>query len=650
MSERSEMVKVVINDIIGEQGKQLKEFFLDAMPAEGELSIILARKAYDLFKVFQVAYPNDFNPFAQRVIHDGNIIEWLSNNGFPSHINVVDDTLFNGKTMQRTLDLLLSFPNIKMQNISSYVFYVNERLRDAKYVSQFNEDVVKEKNKRTIFHLFDKPKSEEKRIAVHTAMLYKDYGIRVENAEGHMEQTLCSIYYVCPKERGELRATAHRFIELIHAASEPYVTYFPTYELSMDKDAGLLYEGAIFPKPDSLLSSKLKSDLVDKIDIIFDTTFNAIEAHGIHSFVMVLKNTSDYERITMLRLYANYNQRRVLIIPYSIFKPYVTSAKINVFDHLGEKQESFYSILQGYLLCNAQDNKIREENNKALFRMIRYVRAMEIAERLIGGEIEEFRRKDDFIDKVFSNGKTSWASAHKLLRDSAIFNWNVSDEIDPSFEDVDAVKIFNEHTIPDRLIGGHDTVHKQAFDLAFDRMSDEKHRTKGVVAGRIANIVRDKILSAYKFYEKVTWDISDLAYTLLVVLCDRGVAIPSTKTKLSAIGFHTDFLLKDGENAVEALSDIPGMFGLPWLVYNVKKRCENKWGEEETGFWEKLNVLGNCDEFRKRIDEVLQLNSDLLGDYIIYPEAHYKFNKWASPPELKLFNDVYAEYVAKYPR
>jgi hypothetical protein len=633
MPELTAKVKGIVEKILWENSlwEELKGFFLDVMPTDQELTVIQARKAYSVFKVIHKAYPEEFSQFPlARVINDRSIGEWLVTNvgSPPTKIKIVDDTLFNGNTMRRCIDLLKAY-GYGRDKVECYVFMLNEDLLNKRYVMA--ENSRREESVSFIDSVVDRAGHD---VIRHTGTLHLDYGLANATPYG------CPIHFSAAKPRGELRKLARQIVEVVHAASEPYIAYFPSYCVPMEDAAVLLFDSKEFPEPEQLFDFQFKPEIASMFALFVESTFEAGEMHGVYSFYGMLDVDSPYESYRMIRFYANYRLRQVMIIPYSILKPY-KSVSVDLKNH-----EAIPSFIKAYLhtlnerLPENELRKVREENNKALLRLIRYARAYEIICKTLGIELEKYRDKGSFIARSFSIENNYWQNVERLLQNPELFTWLPDDQFIPVIEDEKTHGKLSSYQIAN-VYRDRKPIHKNAYDVFFNGMSDESRRTKGITNGTLAGKIVESI-GQYELYSK--WELSMFAYALIVLMCDRGVGVPGANAVINDNGDVTvASIVRDGELAVEAYAAIPGLFGLPWAVNRVRELCGKKWAEARDGFWKSLYELFP-DARKQVIEDFRKLGEAYIGDYIIHPAEYYKYQEWISPPELKTFNMLVDDY------
>ena len=104
-----------------------------------------------------------------------------------------------------------------------------------------------------------------------------------------------NVYYVRAEECGALRRLSREIVEIIHANSTPYVVSLPTYRLSFEDAAKLLFEtdenpNPNFPRPKELLEFNFARKLTQSLSIVANTTFVSGELHGVYCFCAILRN------------------------------------------------------------------------------------------------------------------------------------------------------------------------------------------------------------------------------------------------------------------------------------------------------------------------------------------------------------------------
>ncbi len=629
----------IIDEILGkEKGSDLLDFFRAVMPeSEDELTIILARKANAVYKVFAKAYPEIFGAYNARVIHDRNIGEWLATNPKPAKVNLVDDTIFYGKSMNRCLDLLAGY-GFTETDIECFVFYVNEDLLDEDKVAGINKTIDKKKDpcERPVIYI-------EKSVASSKLSPSSRKGNLVTNYKYMADSKSYTVYYVAARARGDLRHLARYFVELIHAAAEPYVAYLPVYQFSMHEAASMLFGLDDFPDPDHFLklpfTDGIKSKLENNSPHSYNTTFASGEIRDVFSACAFLDTHLPHEKFSMLRFYANYRLKIVTIIPYTVFDAY-TSTITDLKNYISNKS-AFPSAIHDFLYCDNGNVLVQEENHKTLNRLTRYTRSLCIAKEVFGSSLNDHRHGSSIIDKAFN---TVDCNVEALLSDKSLFNWLPDGaELSATLQDEKAVEDLVSYEIP-KLYSDKKPIHKHAFDLYFNKISNDRRRTHGVSVDLFAKHAVNKI-GVYK-----RWDISALAYILIVILCDRGVSIPSARTKKKDGVFHSASVLRDGEMAVEAYAEIPGLWGLPWMVSKVRGLCGNEWSAQRTKLCEKLKAhIG--DHRSELVDKFFSVEKDkgnTIGDYLIHGDKNYFYREWESPVELDLFNIIVKDYEQRY--
>jgi hypothetical protein len=633
-------IKELIVSILGENlSNRMYGFLKSVMPRKGELSVFIARKSYAVFRVFQKAYPTDFGKYQSTptdkdvgcVIHDRNVCEWLKVYADEplTNVKIIDDTLLHGSAVKGCYDLLQAYNSLREMkfNVRVYIFAVNEQLTDETYVSERNES-----------RKADRPLLLVKKIeeggdtlggGLNTGLLVADYKFRGK------EPYNFDLFYYGEKTREDARHMARKFVELIHAASVPYTTYYPHFLLSFEEAEELLYgKGTDFS-----ISEPFKESVMRHIASVWESSFRSGAVHNVSAFSAVLKHTSDFEHCTMLRFYVNQNLRKVLVIPYICFKSYKLNKRYEI------KPDIIDSLLHDAIGCES----VEEENHRTRLRMMRYIRALDIVEKVFGGKL--CQRKVDkigFISEWLNSHDVKWGETEKFFTENKeAFNWNVSDEELILISDEKAAQRLRTYKSL-ALYSYMEPVHKHEYDLFFDKLSDEYHRTGGIAFDTFIKKVIGNMRGPNKFTKRGKRDI---ACVFTVALCDRGVGIPGVNAKiLDEDTVLVGSRIRDGELSVEAFAEIPEMSSLPWVVSEVRKAFTeaNMWSAKVKDRLKNslLHKLSGDKAARELIEMFFTVDDNTMGDYLIHGSDFYVHAE-NSFPETRLLFEVKAEYFNK---
>jgi hypothetical protein len=134
---------------------------------------------------------------------------------------------------------------------------------------------------------------------------------------------------------------------------------------------------------------------------------------------------------------------------------------------------------------------------------------------------------------------------------------------------------------------------------------------------------------------------------MIVVMCDRGVAVPVARARWveSEKLFYNGLLLLEGEMAPEAYSNVFGLFGLPWALREIKRSCGDSWPSNKE-LVRRILLEDITDERVQLINEILDIEGE-LDEYVVYQDGHYIYYEGISPPELELMNKLVNHFIER---
>ncbi|MDR2570627.1 MAG: hypothetical protein LBD23_10090 [Oscillospiraceae bacterium] len=636
-----------------------RDFFLSVIPKDiYTLTIILAKKAYALFKAYQSEYSEKCTKFKEHtdyIIHDKIICEWFADNkediekmkatGNSLKIRVVDDTLLHGNSLRNCLEILRAF-DYGAESVDVYVFAVNEQLARKNHVDEINNS---KHCKRKLLYLNEKEQNIEDFL--FCGELENCYDNCFDSTKYETEIPY-NIYYYKKCSRSTSRRQSRMNLELIHTESVPYITNMPIYSLSFDEAGEYLFETQEFRDENKLIETPFRCASADRYS--FGSSFDTSMINKVSSLCAVLtdgkgnsKTLFNYEQTAMVRILVNYELMRVLVVPYSIFKPCYSSAstiddfpeETRVLMNPVDKQDDTYDI-------------IMMENHKTFIRLLQYGRALELAKELFGEHYEAVTAMCFLPQPVLSEMSSSiaalWEKAKATLLTNEMFRW---DEKERRFADKTAKTKLRKYNIPEfffKVTG----IHKQSYDLYFDSISNIYQRTRGISS---ADFLADLLERTRRYYNDPVSQSQDyFVNAFFAALCDRGVGISSIGARKVKNGYAVGSRLCDGEMTSEAYAKVEGLEYLPLVVFTIHRECpsQEQWGKTiKQSLKNRITEKLSNPSLTRFVDDIFKkVTMYEYGDYLIHNEEYYDYNKDDLTSEQRLFAEIEHEFIAKmYP-
>jgi hypothetical protein len=620
---------------------KLLNFFLKAMPSkDNQITVMMARKCYSLYRTFLKAFPESFKEYDdRRVIHSRAVGEWLSlannkeisDNRSTYEVKLVDDTLLHGSTISKSFRRLLDY-GFSPKKISAYIYAIDSRLTDPTFINELhktkNED-GSPRFKNSLLHLCDMytdVKDDDLCAGKLKSDVEAEYGIKKRY------QIECPVNFWGAVAHTGVRRFSNFFVQAIHATSVPYESNMPVYECTFEDAAKYLFGLPSFPAKENFFNTRFRDEL--KLGVSFDTTAPTSKPHGVYIRVAFPNiNPGIFEHYPMIRIYANYELRQVLIIPDTTFKPYTSEM---------ESSEDFPECVRMYLERprpneNADEKdlelRITQGYHKTLSRIMRYGRALEIMRTVFEDVL-----KDNLVPQPFfqlesrdsDNFLALWKNIESNINNCV--EW-VSDAKSPkanAFGCADKLKKLGKYEKPTLKPEMYKEQYRDinlkifSYDKYLDTLSTIYKRTDGISLMSFAWFVMIQDKDEVDTDKKSRW-----SHALIVSLCDRGAGVTSIKAVPWEEKIVVGVRMRDGELSSEKYSLFDGFDCMPETVHDLYLSTPSeKWKDIKKKVRQKCldAIKGTAFEnLQGYVEDFFSLSQYEYGDYNIDARSRYSY-------------------------